>query len=388
MFSRSILTLTAMLLAVAVHAQHTFTVTGRVKDIPDGEVVGLYLNDGTLLIPRTQDTIRNGTFRLTDSIGPETGLYALRGLGENFPSLWLDVWAKPGAKINVDANGYLIRTWEVNSALPEQQEAGRFIKPNAHNWDRWQQLLIAQRQLNKKRAMAKGDEKQALNAARDSLNAAADKAFTRISETELAIMRQLPVTDLWFEKLKRYAMDTKYNEANTTRGTTVALYNSLPEKQRKTREGREIAAYLFPPKVVKNGEPMADTAMVDLAGKQHKLADYKGKYLLLDFWSVGCGPCLEAMPELKTIADSLRSTLTVISLNIDIKRSVWKKYSEKEKITWVNLNDDWGLAGLAARYGVNDIPHYVMISPNGTVIDHWIGYREGRLKEKVKQHLH
>ena len=128
--------------------------------------------------------------------------------------------------------------------------------------------------------------------------------------------------------------------------------------------------------------------MVDLAGKQHKLADYKGKYLLLDFWSVGCGPCLEAMPELKTIADSLRSTLTVISLNIDIKRSVWKKYSEKEKITWVNLNDDWGLAGLAARYGVNGIPHYVMISPNGTVIDHWIGYREGRLKEKVKQHLH
>lgn len=132
---------------------------------------------------------------------------------------------------------------------------------------------------------------------------------------------------------------------------------------------------------------MADADLVDLQEKKRRLADYKGKYLLLDFWSVGCGPCLMAMPELKALSDTLKDRLTVVSLNIDDKRSLWKRTSEKEQISWVNLNDDRGMTGLAARYGVNGIPHYVMISPEGTVLGHWIGYEKGKLSEKVREYL-
>ena len=56
-------------------------------------------------------------------------------------------------------------------------------------------------------------------------------------------------------------------------------------------------------------------------------------------------------------------------------------------MTWWNLNDLQGMSGLYARYGVRGIPHYVMISPDGIVLEHWESYSEGLLKEKVKGYL-
>ena len=48
---------------------------------------------------------------------------------------------------------------------------------------------------------------------------------------------------------------------------------------------------------------MADTDLYDLQGNIHHLADYKGKYLLVDFWSRGCGPLYEwLLPEMKEIS--------------------------------------------------------------------------------------
>ena len=48
----------------------------------------------------------------------------------------------------------------------------------------------------------------------------------------------------------------------------------------------------LPSVTVKEGDEMADTDLYDLQGNIHHLADYKGKYLLVDFWSRGCGPCM------------------------------------------------------------------------------------------------
>lgn len=132
---------------------------------------------------------------------------------------------------------------------------------------------------------------------------------------------------------------------------------------------------------------MADTTMIDLQGKTHRLADYKGRYLLLDFWSVGCGPCIAAMPELDSIAALQPSKLMVVSINIDEKQALWKKFMENKKPAGLQLNDDWGMTGLAARYGVNGIPHYVMISPEGIVADHWVGYEKNDLAKRVQKTL-
>ena len=74
---------------------------------------------------------------------------------------------------------------------------------------------------------------------------------------------------------------------------------SYPDNEKNSQAGKEITVCLYPPVTVKEGDEMADTDLYDLQGNIHHLADYKGKYLLVDFWSRGCGPCMMALPEMK-----------------------------------------------------------------------------------------
>jgi len=52
---------------------------------------------------------------------------------------------------------------------------------------------------------------------------------------------------------------------------------------------------------------------------------------------------------------------------------------------WVNIRDPKSFGGLAANYGVNGIPYYVIISPAGKVVDKWGGYGNGFIKRKVSE---
>ena len=163
-----------------------------------------------------------------------------------------------------------------------------------------------------------------------------------------------------------------------------AFYNMIPEERRQSYDMQQVGALLFPTEVVKQGDTMYDEAVLyDLQGGQHRLSDYnKGKYLLLDFWSSGCGPCIAAFPELKEVSEELKDSLVVISLSEDVEQ-VWKTASEQHHITWENLNDLKGRTDIFAHYGINAIPFYAIISPEGKIVKTFTGYSQGRIKQKL-----
>ena len=76
--------------------------------------------------------------------------------------------------------------------------------------------------------------------------------------------------------------------------------------------------------------------MYDLEGKVHRLAEFRGKYILLDFWSRGCGPCIMSQPELKEISEMYKDSLEVISLSIE-NRKGWEEASKSHAMTWNKL---------------------------------------------------
>ena len=59
------------------------------------------------------------------------------------------------------------------------------------------------------------------------------------------------------------------------------------------------------------------------------LSDFEGRYLLLDFWSAGCGPCLMAFPEMRELQEMWKDRLVVVSISSDsekgLERSIRKK---------------------------------------------------------------
>ncbi|KAA2238965.1 AhpC/TSA family protein [Chitinophaga agrisoli] len=377
----------SLLFATGAYAQGKYTITGQLTGIPDSTIISLLRNDGNVLTTVSSDTIKNGAFSFTGSTD-ETALFMIMGNSEEFPSVWLDVWVAPGAVIKISGHNKLVKTWQVESPVKEQQEVTHYTAATAAYLDQWQQLTIVRKQLFREilKDNISPERKKQLKAAIDSVDAKSSAVSTQIETREIAIMQQTAVSTIWLKKLKNVAIDAKYGDKPALREQAIILYKRLNKQQRASVTGQEVYVLLYPPVVVKKGEALADADFKDLQGKLHHLADYKGKYLLLDFWSDGCGPCIMAMPELKQLSDSLKDQLTVISLNVDTKKQVWKAGSEREAITWINLSDGKGMAGIAARYGINGIPHYVMISPEGKILDTWVGYEKGSLLAKVQAH--
>ncbi|MBO5330844.1 MAG: hypothetical protein J6A72_00455 [Alistipes sp.] len=66
----------------------------------------------------------------------------------------------------------------------------------------------------------------------------------------------------------------------------------------------------------------------------------------------------------------------------------WREASEQHPITWHNWSDGKRGTGIYAHYEHSGIPNYVLISPEGIVIDQWVGYGSGSLKLKIAEHLH
>ena len=135
------------------------------------------------------------------------------------------------------------------------------------------------------------------------------------------------------------------------------------------------------------GDQMVDGDLYDVKGNLHHLSEFKGKYIMLDFWSQGCGPCLQAFPEMKEVSEMYKDSLEIVSISMDTKKS-WSDFVERKSLTGNQWNEfAKGTTGLAAAYQVKGIPRYVMISPAGIVVGMWSGYGPGSIKEKVQSWL-
>lgn len=369
----------------AAFCQQSYIIEGHVSGLPDSAVIRLLQNEGSLLKGIGTDTVRNGKFRFTGTAGALTAL-AITGEGEGFPSQWLEIWAKPGSRILISGKGPLLKSWTVKSDIPQQKDQQRFMNYSRRHIDVYQELSVQDRILFEKIRQADKETRPALKKSLDSLRGLQDSIndiIARDQLTQLAAAKQH--SDYWMGVLYERARFSKYSKDTTLLVRTKQLYDALPAAEKSSVKGKEIASYLYPPVVVKVGEKMADTELKDLAGKKYQLADFKGKYLLIDFWSIGCGPCIAAMPELKKLHESAPANLAVISLSLDQSEETWKAATAHVKMDWTNLSDGKGMAGLAANYGVTGIPHYIIISPEGVLLESWVGYSEGDLEKKISK---
>ena len=100
-------------------------------------------------------------------------------------------------------------------------------------------------------------------------------------------------------------------------------------------------------------------------------SDFKGRYILLDFWASWCGPCRKEHPALVKAYEIYNAKgFTIISVSIDADRSAWLKAIEKDKINWTNISDlKAELNEVALLYGVQTIPANFLINPEGVIID-------------------
>ena len=113
--------------------------------------------------------------------------------------------------------------------------------------------------------------------------------------------------------------------------------------------------------------------LIDTAGKAHSLAEYKGKWVLVNFWATWCPPCLEEIPEFAEIYSARKNIdLMVIGIAIDFddKKQVFE-FAEKQGMNYpLVLADD----KIIVQFGkINVLPTSFLYDPKGKKVLHRVG---------------
>ena len=390
------LCLTALVTACAPQvADNEYLIAGTVTDVPDSTVVHLQKLNDQFFTAVACDTVMQGRFELRDTVSSSQRL-CLTIDGKGYPNYLLNLWVAPGQYIELKGNGKLFPLWDVKSDIAEQQEENRFA-----NYTREPQKQILEYNIqesdiltalsDKKHQGNKEYQEAAWNKI-DSIQRLSVPFMLERTRMEVECMKTAPVSQIWLEKLETNATLTRFAAADTAFQDYAAfiaplkeLYMTLPDSIKQTATAQKAYHALFPK--IKAGDVMTDGTLYDPDGNEHHLAEFKGQYILLDFWSQTCGPCRRAIPELEEVARTYAGRLTVVCISTD-PQEVWKQCLQikgMKGIQWNELRNDGG--GLQADYGVQGLPHYVLIAPDGKVKHVWAGYWKGVIRTILETHI-
>lgn len=124
------------------------------------------------------------------------------------------------------------------------------------------------------------------------------------------------------------------------------------------------------------GTVAPEIAARDTSGVEIKLSDFRGRYVILDFWATWCGDCRREVPGLKKLYEDTRGCkiagreIQWISFSFDNKENDWKNYLRKEQFPWPQISnlkrtrEDPTFNSYELRW----IPAFLILDPDGKVI--------------------
>jgi peroxiredoxin len=123
-------------------------------------------------------------------------------------------------------------------------------------------------------------------------------------------------------------------------------------------------------KPISVGHKAPEFTVKSIDGKDVKLSDYKGKYVMLDFWASWCVPCRQENPNVvKQYAAYKEKGFNILGISLDTEKKDWQQAVAKDNLTWTHVSDLQRFDGPTERiYHIEAIPSNFIIDPQGIIV--------------------
>ena len=118
------------------------------------------------------------------------------------------------------------------------------------------------------------------------------------------------------------------------------------------------------------GEAIPDFEFTDLDGKTRRFSEFRGHYVLLDFWGTWCGPCRRELPTIEKISRQFRArNLLALGMNDDRDVAKVRLLLQGNGITFPQSTGDMGHELVYKRFRIDAFPTEVLTDPSGKIVD-------------------
>ncbi len=153
-------------------------------------------------------------------------------------------------------------------------------------------------------------------------------------------------------------------------GRARELFDGLDLKVKKSNIGNQVNEVLAKAALTEPGAEAPVFSQQDADGKMVSLRDFRGKYVLVDFWASWCSPCRQENPIVRQIYDKYqKDNFEIIGISLDKDRSQWLKAIKEDNLQWTQLSDLNGWDNEVSKtYGVQSIPENFLLDPKGRIV--------------------
>lgn len=140
----------------------------------------------------------------------------------------------------------------------------------------------------------------------------------------------------------------------------------------------KLIDHLYKEDRIAGGVPFHDLVLYDTSGRPVDSRQFRGNYVLVEFWASWCGPCMESIPSLRSLYEKNKGNhFVILGVSWDYNKNNWKKAIIKTGMPWSQVIDhDEHNGRLAEYYALDHIPTNILLDPSGKILGNELSMEE------------
>ena len=376
--------------AMSQKSKNEFVLNGKIDGINDGLVYLYYTGEGNQRV-KDSSQLRNGSFSFKGKVSEPTMAFLQLKEDKRTETNNTSLFIEPAVMtLNTRVNDIARATVTGSSVQKDYETLTKLKEPIRKEMQPLSDEYSAASEKYREAVKNKTDEKT-LDEMKDHLNdlhSKFDPFNERSDKIDYEFFKSHPTSPVTAYMLRFHVSELPLE-------TLEMYYKNFGSALQQSSMGKEIGDEIAKLRSGSPGSIAKNFSTTDINGNKLSLTDYKGKYVLLDFWASWCVPCRKGNPHLKTLYAKYRDKgIEFIGIADDDRaEDAWKKAVDKDGIgiwkhvrrglKYENGNFDRS-TDISENFGIHTLPTKILIDPNGKIIGRY-SEEEKPLDDKLKE---